>query len=171
MSAVMKYVDDNVLDAYSSLPSALPDVSDGAWAEFVRRMARASLDAVSEANALGMFELQVRRLADLGYVDSKSVARRQSRRGRTIWVARFIAPMTCAKFLRSPQAQYRAFCRSMIDYATKMSDGVIVRPARMQLAAPLAILHRAGPHGLVSWSRGDRRPETEALVKRVEELF
>jgi len=161
---------DTMLDevAVCALASELPTVSDEAWADFVRGMATSDATSVSEGNALGMFELTPRRLADLGYVKGLT---RTCVAGRTMWVAKFIEPMTTAKFLRNPRAQYSAFAKSMKDYAEKIFAGEISKPEGMSLAGALAILHRAGPKGLETWTRGERFVTTEMLYNRVAEAF
>jgi hypothetical protein len=153
--------------AVGSLASELPGVSDEAWAEFVRGMATQQVSSVSEGNALGMFELTPRRLTDLGYVQG---LQRACVNGRTMWVAKFIN-MTSAKFLRNPKVQYVAFSKSMQDYANKIAAGEIIKPTDMSLAGALAILHRAGPKGLETWSKGERFATTEMLFNRVAEAF
>jgi hypothetical protein len=151
-----------------ALASELPGVTDEAWADFVRGMATRGATDISEGNALGMFELTPRRLADLGYVEG---LQRTCVRGRTMWVAKFKGKMTSAKFLRNPRAQYAAFVKSMKDYADKISAGVIRKPEGMTLAGALAILHRGGPNGLQNWERGERFATTEMLYNRVAEAF
>jgi hypothetical protein len=152
-----------------SIESPLRGVTPAAWTEFVRRMAVAPLSSVSAANALGLFAIMPRRLADLGVVGK--LARRKSPEGRTIWVAVFIPPLTCAKFLRSPVAQYAVFSRSMCDYAGRLASGEIANEPCVSLSGALAILHRCGPEGLDAWEQGKRFPSTEQLVERVEGIF
>jgi hypothetical protein len=153
------------------IPSALPGVDDDAWTQFVREMAIAPLTSVSRSNALGMFAIMPRRLADFGLV--KKLQRTQSANDplRTIWVAVFVPPLTCEMFLKNPQVQYRVFGQSMRDYAKKMNDGSIERDPRMSLSGALAILHRCGPSGLETWKNGDRFPETMMTYDRVAGVF
>lgn len=153
------------------IATALSGVSDRAWTEFVRRMAVAPLSAVSPSNALGMFELSVRRLADLGIVGSLV---RTTKDNRTIWCADFIAPMTSDKFLKSAKAQYQALARSMRDYADRIASGEVARDPRISLAGALAILHRGGPSGLKTWFGTDVFPamkKTKQLYSTVAEIF
>ena len=152
-----------------ALRSEISGVSDEHWSQFVRHMGNPELlSTVSESNALGMFQLMPRRLADLGIVTN--VQRAKSPAGRTIWVAVFVPPMTCAAFLRSPQEQYRAFARSMRDYADRLQSGEVSR-GMLSLSGALAVLHRAGPRGLQTWTRGERFPATIAVHERVAGVF
>lgn len=159
---------DLLFDEGTQVRSELAGVSDAAWAEFVDCMAAAPLSAVSESNALGTFQLMPRRLADFGMVTQ--LTRSRSPEGRTIWVAVFVPPMTCARFLRSFEEQYRAFVRSMRDYNDRMESGEI-RRGEMSRAGALAVLHRAGPRGLQTWGTGVRFPATEAAHARVAGVF
>jgi hypothetical protein len=157
-------------ESKARLQSALPDdADDEQWTAFVRGMIVASVDAVSASNGVGMFEMSPRRLADLDIVSQPQRVRAPS--GRMIWVATFIYPVTATKFLRSPQRQYGAFCRSMRDYNGRMKSGEIERPADTSLSGALAVLHRAGPRGLQTWVSGERFPETERRYQKVAGIF
>ena len=162
--------DSALADADAPIESPLPGVDDLPWVTFVRLMVAAPFTEVSQSNNLGMFQMTPRRLADLGVVERLSRAKHPVTR-RTIWVANFVAPLTSDAFLRSPQVQYWCFARSMCDYTDRMEKKEIERPSSMSKAGALAILHRAGPNGLKTWTRNDRYPETEAAFERVEGVF
>lgn len=153
------------------LNSAIPGISDEAWTKFVRACATAQVSDVSPSNALGMFEMMPRRLADINYVEG--LARKKGKSDRTVWVARFIAPMTSAKFLSSPDEQYIAFAKSMRDYAEKLVSGEISLPKdeEMSLSGALAVLHRGGPSGLKTWDCGERFSATVDAYKRCKDIF
>lgn len=155
------------------VPSLIEGVSDQAWTEFVMAMRTAQPGAVSASNALGMFELKPRRLADLGLV--RNVALTRSPTNRMAWVGEFVAPLTQKKFLGSPEVQYRAFAESMRRYVDGLTDGTVPsesRPEDMTLSGALAILHRCGPNGLKSWANEDKRfPDTIALYDKVNGIF
>jgi hypothetical protein len=157
------------------LVSEVEGVSDDKWTDFVRRMMTAPLDSVSDSNALGMFELSPRRLADFGYVDASTLQRayREAPSGkrRTIWVGKFVEPLTPRAFLRSVRAQYQVFCQSMRDYVRRIETGEIDPPEELTLSGMLAVLHRCGPKGAEIWANGERFPGTVELVERVNEVF
>lgn len=149
--------------------SELPDVTDEQWTQFVRAMLTGKLTKVTASNALGMFELMPRRLADMGIV--REPTRSKSPQGRTVWVTTFKAPLTAEKFLRSPQVQYTVFVQSMKDYAGKIASGAIEKDPAMSLAGALTILHKCGPSGLTTWATAEHFPATQALYDRTEGLF
>lgn len=151
------------------LRSALPGVPDEAWTEFVSAMVTSTVPAVSASNALGMFELTPRRLADLGLV--RRLTRTRSPAGKTIWVAAFMPPLTCDTFLRSPSLQYRVFAKSMQDYAHRIADGDIEPLEDVSLSGNLAILHKCGPSGLKTWASSERFPATVAVFERANGVF
>ena len=159
------------------IQSALENVSDRAWTDFVLAMKIAEPSAVSSSNALGMFELKPRRLADLGLVKNVAAVTTRSPHEssrRMLWAGEWVSPMTQDKFLASPRAQYAVFAESMKRYVDAIDKGEIEVPVETEeltLSAGLAVLHRGGPHGLVSWSQGERFPLTVALVERTNELF
>jgi hypothetical protein len=158
---------DSFLDAEFEawMESPLPSVSGEAWTKFIRSMIVQPLDAVSPSNALGLFAMTPRRLADFGIV----IRLQRSKKGkRTIWAARFPVPGADQKFLTSAGTQYRAFFSSMADYAEKIKSTEILMDPNMSLSGALAILHRAGAHGLFSWRKF---PDTVALYERVAGIF
>jgi hypothetical protein len=166
---------DSLIDDGEGVPltSEIDGVSDEQWTEFVRGMMAARLSAVSESNNLGMFEMTPRRLADFKYVERLTRSRydRPDGKKHTIWVAKFIAPMTTSKFLRSPRAQYHVFCQSMRDYVARIDAGEVDACDDLSLSGTLAVLHRGGPGGARTWARGDRFESTVALVERVDGVF
>jgi hypothetical protein len=151
------------------LKSEIPGISDEEWAQFVRSMITAPVSAVSPSNALGMFEMKPRRLADLGLVGKLSRTKAPS--GRTVWTAVFVSPMTSDKFLKSPRAQYKVFSLSMRNYAKRIANGEIIKEPDMTLSGSLAILHKAGPNGLKTWKEGQRFPSTQAIHDRISGIF
>jgi hypothetical protein len=151
------------------LPSPIAGVDASAWTRFVGAVASAPLISVSESNALGMFEMPPRRLADLGVISKLS--RTRSPAGRTIWTGVFVPPLTCERFLRSPDMQYRVFCKSMRDYAARIESGEIAKDPQMSMSGALAILHRAGPNGLQTWSEGKQFPATQEIYERAAGIF
>lgn len=171
---------DDVVDPIDAVPpppplqSPLPGVSDEAWTKFCRVMQTQGAGDVSASNALGLFALKPRRLADLGIVRQVSSVRAPN--GRMVWTGEFIRPMTSDKFLKDSVAQYNAFVRSMKDYAGRIKSGDIPQPeggaSGITLSGALAILHRAGPGGLKHWNKeGERFPETVALFEKANRVF
>lgn len=157
------------------LKSELPGVDDDCWTQFVKCMMTSKVNAVSASNAVGVFEMMPRRLADLGVVKklarSKSPASSSAPQGRTVWVAVFVPPWTADRFLKSPKKQYEVFCQSMQDYDSKMQNGEIVRGSGMSRSGALAVLHKAGPQGLQTWLSGDQFPTTKKLYESVAGIF
>lgn len=157
------------------LPSEIPNVSDEAWTCFVFAMKTAQPGAISASNALGMFELKARRLADLGLV--KDIKRARSPLGRLMWVGEFVPPLTQRDFLSKSAVQYRTFVDSMRLYIDGLCNGTIVKPeggfpAGMTLSGALAVLHRGGPNGLKGWNdEDDRFEDTVALFERANGIF
>lgn len=168
----------DVGDWAESCASEIAGVSDEAWSRFVEAMKTAPLGEVSSSNALGMFELTPRRLADLGVMSSRLRRTKSPITKKTIWTGWFLkdgkidrTPASADAFLRSPWRQYDAFAASMRDYASRIASGAVAVPDGVSLAGALAILHRAGPRGLENWSAGNRFKATEALYERARGAF
>lgn len=148
------------------LDSPLFTVTADQWTRFVDAMKTAPSSAVSEANALGAFEMKPIRLGDLGLVH-RLTHTKSAKSGKTIWKGAFVAPHTSDSFLKNIRFQYRVFAKSMTDYASKISVGEIQLQAGMTLSGALAVCHRAGLAGL----RGARKPKTQELFERVNGIF
>ncbi len=153
----------------AQLRSPLDGVDDQRWTQFARGMVAARPGDVSPSNAVGMFLIMPRRLADLGLV--RGTQRTRSPEGKTIYVAAFVPPLTCQRFLADPEIQYLVFCQSICDYDERMRSGEIERVPGMSRSGALAVLHRCGPHGMKTWAEGDRFPQTQAAFDRVEGIF
>lgn len=157
------------------LKSEIPGVTDGQWTDLVLALKTAGIDAVSPSNAMGMFEIKPRRLADIGLV--QNLRRTTSPEGRLIWAGDFVPPMTAKKFMANASLQYKALGDSMRDYMAKLCDGTIdvkeedELPEGMTLSGALAILHRCGPSGLRNWIDDQRFSDTEALYGRCNGIF
>jgi hypothetical protein len=159
------------------LTSPFPNISDEAWTRFAIAMrTEEHPGTVSPSNALGMFAIKTKRLADLGLVRNTK-ATRDPKTNRMIWVAEFVPPMTSQKFLSNPKLQYDVFVKSMKDYVDKLKNNEIPqpaggRPAGMTLSGVLAILHRAGPGGIASWNDTNKRFEdTVKLYSKANGIF
>ncbi len=154
------------------LKSEVPDITDAAWTDFVMALRTAALGAVSASNALGMFEMKPRRLGDLGLM--RNLRCQRSPTGRLVWVGDFVAPMTQRTFLDKADAQYRAFCDSMLGYVKHINE---LLPAEgvdddTTLSGALAILHRCGPSGLRTWNdEAERFSDTVTLYERANGIF
>lgn len=156
------------------LKSELPGVSDQAWTDFVYAMKTAPLGAISESGGLGMFEMKVRRLGDLGVM--KDVGAKKLPSGKLVWVGEWIPPITQAAFLASPKMQYRAFSKSMQLYKKGIESGELLPeggdlPSGMTLSGALAALQRRGPLGVRRWQESAQFPSTEELYQRANGIF
>jgi len=156
------------------LQSEIEGVSDEAWTNFVLSMKTALPNAVSASGAFGMFEMRPRRLADLGI--TKNVVPVNSPTRRMMWIGEWVPPLTEEKFLKSPKIQYETFVNSMKNYDAGMADGSIKAPEywpeEMTWSGALAILHKCGPSGLVTWADEERRlPATLDLYYKTNGLF
>ena len=154
----------------SHFPSPLVDVTASEWTAFVRAMRTADLGSVSASNALGMFEMKPRRLAELGVLTDMRSCR--SPAGRRVHTGTFVLPMTERRFLADPGVQYDTFKRSMAEYSSRIRTGDIALSEGVSLSGALAILHRSGTGGLAGWADSEKRfSETVALWERAEGIF
>jgi hypothetical protein len=133
-------------------PSPLPGVPRLAWERFVTVMVVAPKQHVTPRRRFGMFGLDSRRLADVGFMTEPRKTTIGSEVG--VWSGTWHPPLDEQKFLASSGAQYEAFSRSMrqllpaaLPHVGRVVDGV---PAT--LSGLLAVGHLAGSEGIAGWS-------------------
>lgn len=148
------------------LESPLAAVPHAAWTSFVKALATAPLKSVSPSNALGMFEISPRRLAELGMIRN---LRTVMHKGRSVYTGEPVAPFSPKAFLESPTAQYDALVKSMREYDAAIARSEIELPDGVSRAGALAILHRAGRGGLAK--PHSLFPATKALYLKTKDLF
>jgi hypothetical protein len=111
-----------------------------------------SSNKVSITGHYGVFHFSATRLRDLGIMTD--VHKASSEGGKSIWVGTFIPPMTTEIFVNTMDIQLKALERSMFLYLAKVPKGVIGREIegrKATLSGLLAVAHRAGGKGLLSW--------------------
>lgn len=148
---------DSQFDFVDSGPSLqLPEITlpalDNQWLDFLRTMCNSQPHTVTPAPYLGMFEMSVRRLCDLGYMQNP---KRFPHKGKLTWSASWVSPYSLSFFLDSPKTQYQAFARSMSEYAQSKTleplVGYRVEKRDVTLSGILAVAHRAGETACLSW--------------------
>ena len=131
--------------------SPLPGVPLLSWERFVTVMAVSPPAQVTPRRRMGMFGLDARRLADVGFMEG---ARKSSVGGVDgVWVASWRPPLTTERFLASTPAQYEAFRRSCVRMAPKIQGyvGVVVDGQPCTLSGLLGVGHLAGELGVSGW--------------------
>jgi hypothetical protein len=147
---------------------ALDNVPAFAWERFVTVMAIAPKTQRTSRYKLGAFNLDARRLADVGFMEHPRKATVGGETG--VWIGEWKAPLTTDRFLNSMPAQYEAFKRSMRKmtptvgaFVGKDIDGV-----KATLSGLLGVGHLAGEAGVESWVRD---PETRKKFKATTANF
>ncbi len=122
-----------------------------AWQRFVTIMAVAPKSTISDKGKLGAFQMDARRLRDVGAMKSAVKGHRDGKTG--IWVGEWEAPLTEKEFLGNLPLQYATFCRSMRDAAPKVSGyvGCEIDGKKATLSGLLGVSHAAGTGGVESW--------------------
>jgi hypothetical protein len=131
--------------------SPLPGVPLLSWERFVTVMAVSPPARVTPRRRMGMFGMDARRLADVGFMEE---ARKASVGGEPgVWVARWREPLTTEKFLASTPAQYEAFRRSCGRMAPRVQGlvGRVVDGQKCSLSGLLGVGHLAGESGVAGW--------------------
>jgi len=155
--------------------SPILGVDSEAWRDFVKCFVNAE-NSVTDHFRYGIFEFTVKRMCDLGLMVNPETT---SSRGRLVWVATWVHPLSLRTFLADHARQYEAFCQSMAGYASetivRQLMGVTIDDTEASLSGLLAVAHRAGLHGLESWvSDPKERAEfshTTTLFKNVNGIF
>lgn len=160
-------------------PSPLPGVLLGPWEGFVSVMATSPKEYVSPRYRLGAFQMDARRLKDIGFMASAGKGVYGDKAG--VWVGEFLLPLTKDKFLGSMPLQYAAFVRSMRAAAPRVGKfvGARVEGGRgvvgCSLSGLLGVSHAAGEGGVESWvadaSVRKRFPGTTERFDRTNGIF
>jgi len=174
---------DRARAAASEAKSPITGVDASGWEDFVSKMVVADKGHVGRKGKLGAFQMDARRLADVGamtkawkgkrlaVVDGKSIAEDGA------WVGEWASGLTEEKFLGSMPLQYATFVRSMRSAASKASGlvGATVGSKVATLSGLLGVAHVAGDVGVVSFVRDPkirtRFPSTAGLFERTNEIF
>lgn len=138
------------------------------WLRFTRTMARSPQNYESPRGRLGAFDMDARRLSDVGLAENLRKAIVGSETG--VWTADFKKPLTKEKFLGSLPVQYEAFKRSMVQMTPAVVGfvGAEVDGCRCSLSGLLGVGHMAGVAGVASWVKS---PETRKKFKNTTETF
>jgi hypothetical protein len=160
------------------LTSPWEDVEASVWTRWVALMGSTKTDLVSASGNLGMFQLSLARLADLGYVTN--VRKVGSGTGSTV-IADWKPPLSEAQFLHDRPAQYDAFVkavradRARIERLHPGAVGAVIAGVKATLSGLLAAMKQGGARGFDRWleAGGDesRFPRTTAQFRRGNELF
>jgi hypothetical protein len=160
------------------LGSPWKDVDAPAWTRWVALMGSPKTDLVSPGHDLGMFQLSLGLLADLGYVTN--VRKVGSGLASTI-AADWKPPLTEGQFLHDRPMQYEAFLKAVradrkrIERLHPDAVGRVVAGVKATLSGLLAAMKQGGPRGFDGWlkSGGDegRFPQTTAQFRRGNQLF
>ena len=146
----------------------LPGVPLAKWERFITIMAIAPKRTVAPRGRFGMFGLDARRLADVGFMEKPRKANIGAETG--VWTGDWKPPLSTEKFLDSTPAQYEAFKRSMCSMAPKVGAfvGTDIDGVRASLSGLLGVGHLAGEAGVESWVR---EPETRNRFKATTAKF
>jgi hypothetical protein len=146
-------------------------VTTGAWERFVSAMEQAPKDRIGRKGKLGAFQIDARRLADVG------VMRKAWKRSDGTWTGEWAGRLTQDGFLGSMPVQYAAFVRSMKSAAPKVVHlvGADVGGEAATLSGLLGVSHLAGERGVGSFV-GDleirkRFPGTVDIFHRTNGIF
>jgi hypothetical protein len=129
----------------------LNDLDPEAWAEFVSVMETAPRNKVSARYKLGAFQMDARRLADVGVMTEAKKVSYGPEMG--VWMGKWTPGLSESEFLGSMPLQYAAFVRSRRATAPQVSKhvGTAVEGKTATLSGLLGVAHVAGVAGVESW--------------------
>lgn len=122
------------------------------WVEFVKVFVNGNPHTITRSFRLGVFEMTVRRLCDLGAMANPRPTKHS---GWQVWDADWQQPTSLVDFLNDPLGQYELFAESIrrysVDEGVKALVGTLVDGVPLTLSGVLSVAHRAGLPGLSSW--------------------
>jgi hypothetical protein len=140
------------------IPSPWKDVTSAAWTRFARVMAEGYKPAsVNPKGFFGLFQLSVRRLADLGVMSAPRARNVTLPNGQMtrVWEGTWVIPQE--RFMTDPALQYDYFARSMDLYRNIIAEkykqvmGLEIEGKPATLSGVLAIAHMSGSEGIYKW--------------------
>lgn len=155
--------------------SPLAGIGTGPWGTFVASMVVADRQHVGKKGKLGAFQMDARRLADVGAMTRAWKGPRGPETGA--WVGQWSAGLTEDGFLGSMPLQYAVFSRSMRAAAPKVSPlvGKVVDGKVATLSGLLGVSHVAGERGVEGFVTDQtvrsRFPSTAAVFSRTNGIF
>jgi hypothetical protein len=166
-----KSADKKATSKTAGAGAPLDDVTLGAWESFVAEMAKAPKASVGRKGKLGAFQIDARKLADVGAM-SKAWKKPDGS-----WTGSWSAGLTESAFLGSMPLQYAVFVRSMRAAAPKVSSlvGAKIDGKPASLSGLLGVSHVAGERGVASFVRDAdvraRFPATSEVFGRTNGIF
>jgi hypothetical protein len=157
--------------ASSKTGAPLEDVTLGAWEKFIAEMAKNPRETVGRKGKLGTFQIDARKLADVGAMT------KAWKQPDGSWTGAWSAGLTTEKFLGSMPLQYAVFVRSMRAAAPKVSSlvGAKIDGKPASLSGLLGVSHVAGERGVLSFVKdADVRkkfPATSEMFSRTNGIF
>lgn len=156
--------------------SPLPGVPLLAWERFIAVMAVAPRDHIDKRYKLGTFQMDARKLKDVGVMKTAQKGVYGDEAG--VWMGAWTHPLTEASFLGSLPLQYAAFVRSMRAAAPKVSGfvgSVVDDGEEASLSGLLGVAHAAGEAGVESWVADEkirrRFGKTTDTFRRTNRIF
>lgn len=155
--------------------SPISGIDIAGWEELVAKMAVADKRHVGKKGKLGAFQMDARRLADVGAMTKAWKGQRGTEQGA--WVGQWRQGLTEAAFLGSMPLQYAVFVRSMRAAAPKVSPlvGIAVDGKVATLSGLLGVSHVAGERGVEGFVRDPvvrtRFPSTAEVFSRTNGIF
>jgi hypothetical protein len=158
-----------------SASSPISGIAAEPWAAFVSSMAVADKHHVGRKGKLGAFQMDARRLADVGAMTRAWKGQRGPEVGA--WMGEWVSGLTEEIFLGNLPVQYAVFSRSMRAAAPKVSPlvGKVVDGKVASLSGLLGVSHVAGERGVEGFVRDAavraRFPSTATVFSRTNGIF
>jgi hypothetical protein len=155
--------------------SPLSGVEPVPWERFIAKMAVTDKRHVGRKGKLGAFQMDARRLADVGAMRRAWKGPRGEEVGA--WVGEWAPGLTEDGFLGSIPLQYAVFIRSMRATAPKVSPlvGKVVDGKVATLSGLLGVSHVAGERGVEGFVKDasirTRFPSTVEMFSRTNGIF
>jgi hypothetical protein len=148
--------------------SPLVGVSQRSWLRYIIIMARRPKNWLSPRGRMGAFDMDARRLSDIGFMATPRKATVGRETG--VWVGEWKAPLSESVYLKSLPLQYVSFTRSMTAMVPKANKfvGATVDGRMCTLSGLLGVGHLAGESGIESWVKD---PKVREKFKATTDTF
>ncbi len=173
-----------VLGEVAPLTHPFPDAKPKQWQRFVLKLKSQTASDISTSGRIGLFGIGARRLQDLGLMREvrKISVPHSDTASYSIYMGKFVEPLSMERFLSTPRIQYNVFKTSMTEYrdaAVKSGlnklIGKDIGGEPLTMSGLLGLASQAGIKGAKSWlckpQERERFPHTTQTFLETNGIF
>lgn len=162
-----------------------PDANDRQWRRFVKRLSVQDFEEISDSGKIGRFGIGARRLQVLGLMSDVKLTETQlpdNDGAISMYMGKFVSPLSLKRFLSNPPVQYNVFKTSMTEYRDAIVKGGMgkligknIGGEILTMSGLIGLASQAGIKGAKSWiakpQERERFPHTTQTFLETNGIF